>query len=310
LKIIGFVGMPASGKSEAAIVARELRIPVVAMGDIVRAYMQDLGVKVDEKNVGFIANKLRKERGMDVIAKMCIPVIQRQRSDVVVIDGIRGYAEVLAYKSEFSEDFISIAIEASPELRYQRTKKRARSDDAMDYESFKTKDERELGWGLKEALDNADLRILNQGPLEEFRSLISNILIKQFDVEIPFKVINVNINIKTPLHPTESKDKVETAIRNIFPDASLSQTNECIVGTSNSIKTFGELLKSQRIRSTARMELLKRLSSNAFEFTLNKQAAFMGKVNFSRDSLGPIYVRVQIDAPKSIVDSIAPESTI
>jgi predicted RNA binding protein with dsRBD fold (UPF0201 family)/dephospho-CoA kinase len=304
--------MPASGKSEAAIVARGLGIPVVAMGDTVRAYMQDLGVKVDEKNVGFIANKLREERGMDVIAKMCIPIIQRQRSDIVVIDGIRGYAEVLAYKSEFGQDFISIAIEASPEQRYQRTKKRARSDDAMDYESFKTKDERELSWGLKEALDNADLRILNHGPLEDFRSLISNILIKQFDVEIPFKVINININIniKTPLHPTESKDKVEKAIRNIFPDASLSQTNECIVGTSNSIKTFGELLKSQRIRSTARMELLKRLSSDAFEFTLNKQAAFMGKVNFSKDSLGPIYVRVQIDAPKSIVDSIAPESTI
>lgn len=308
MKIIGFVGMPASGKSEAAIVARELDIPVVAMGDIVRAYMLDLGMKVDEKNVGFIANKLREERGMDVIAKMCIPVIQRQRTDVVVIDGIRGHAEVLAYKSEFGEDFISIAIEASPELRYQRTKKRARSDDAMDYESFKTKDQRELSWGLEEALDNADLRILNQGPLEEFRSLISNILIKQFDAEIPFKLIN--IKIKTPLHPTESKDKVETAIRNIFPDASLSQSNECIIGTSNSIKTFGELLKSQRIRSTARMELLKRLSSNAFEFTLNKQAAFMRKVNFSKDSLGPIYVRVQIDAPKSIIDSIAPECTI
>jgi predicted RNA binding protein with dsRBD fold (UPF0201 family)/dephospho-CoA kinase len=304
--------MPASGKSEAAIVARGLGIPVVAMGDIVLAYMQDRGVMVDEKNVGFIANKLREERGMDVIAKMCIPVIQRQRSAVVVIDGIRGHAEVLAYKSEFDEDFISIAIEASPELRYQRTKKRARSDDAIDYESFKTKDERELSWGLKEALDNADLRILNQGSLEEFRSLMSNILIKQFDVEIPFKVININIdiNIKTPLHPTESKDKVETAIRNIFPDASLSQTNGCIVGTSNSIKTFGELLKSQRIRSAARIELLKRLSSDAFEFTLNKQAAFMGKVNFSKDSLGPIYVRVQTDASKFIIDSIAPESTI
>jgi predicted RNA binding protein with dsRBD fold (UPF0201 family)/dephospho-CoA kinase len=301
--------MPASGKSEAAIVARERGVPVVAMGDIVRTYMQDIRVNVNEKNVGFIANKLREERGMDVIAKMCIPVIQRQRSDLVVIDGIRGYAEVLAYKHEFGDDFISIAIEASPELRYQRTKKRARLDDAMDYESFLTKDERELGWGLTEALNNADLRILNQGPLEEFRSLISDILIKQCEVEIPPKAINININIRTPLHPTESKDKVEKAIRNIFPDASLSQINECIEGTSNSIKTFGELLKSQRIRSTARIELLKRLSSNVFEFILNKQAAFMGKVNFSEDSLGPIYVRVQIEAPESIIDSVAPEST-
>ena len=300
--------MPASGKTEAAIVAKELGVPIVAMGDIVREYTQDLGARIDEKNVGFVANKLREERGMDAIAKMCIPVIHRQKSDVVVIDGIRGFAEVLAYKSEFGEDFISIAIDASPELRYQRTKKRARSDDAMDYESFKTKDERELSWGLKEALDNADLRILNEGLLEEFQSLISNILIKQFNVKTPFRVIY--IHIKTPLNATESKDKVERAIMNIFPDARLSQTKECIVGTSNSIKTFGELLKMQRIRSTARIELLKRLSSDAFEFVLNKQAAFMGKVNFSKDPLGPIYVKVQVDAPILVVDSIAPEFTI
>ncbi|HYA61278.1 MAG TPA: AAA family ATPase [Candidatus Acidoferrum sp.] len=308
MRVIGFVGMPASGKSEAAIIAKELGVPVVAMGDIVRDYTQDLGARIDEKNVGFIANKLREERGMDAIAKMCIPVIHRQKSDVVVIDGIRGFAEVLAYKSEFGEDFISIAIDASPELRYQRTKKRARSDDAMDYESFKTKDERELSWGLKEALDNADLRILNEGLLEEFQSLISNILIKQFNVKTPFRVIY--IHIKTPLNATESKDKVERAIMNIFPDARLSQTKECIVGTSNSIKTFGELLKMQRIRSTARIELLKRLSSDAFEFVLNKQAAFMGKVNFSKDPLGPIYVKVQVDTPILVVDCIAPELSI
>ena len=305
LKVIGFVGMPASGKSEAATVAREMGIPVVVMGDIVRAHMHTMGVKINEKNVGLTANKLREEHGMDAIAKMCIPIIKSQKSNVVVIDGIRGYAEVVAYKNEFDENFKVIAIEASPELRYERAKKRARSDDVVDYTSFKTKDDRELSWGLAEALNNADIRVLNEGPLEVLRSLISDILVKQFSAEHCFT--KTNINVKTPLHPTESKDKVEMAIRNIFPDIRLDQTNDCIKGVSNSIKTFGALLKSQRIRSAARMELLKRLSSCSFEFILNKQVAFMGKVNFSKDPLGPIYVTGQTTAPESVLDSIAPE---
>jgi dephospho-CoA kinase/predicted RNA binding protein with dsRBD fold (UPF0201 family) len=305
LKVIGFVGMPASGKSEAAAVAKEMGIPVVVMGDIVREHMRDLGVKINEKNVGLTANKLREEHGMDAIAKMCIPIIQRQKTSVVVIDGIRGYAEVIAFKNEFDESFKLIAIDASPELRYERAKKRARSDDAVNDESFKIKDDRELGWGLAEALNNADICVLNDGSLEEFRSLISNILAKQLNVERSFEAIN--ITVKTQLHPTESKDKVETAIRNIFPDVRLNQTNDCIIGFSNSLITFGTLLKSQRIRSAARIELLKRLSRDSFEFILNKQVAYIGKVNFSKDLLGPIYVRVQIDAPKLVIDSIAPE---
>jgi predicted RNA binding protein with dsRBD fold (UPF0201 family)/dephospho-CoA kinase len=306
LKVIGLVGMPASGKSEAATVAREMGIPVVVMGDIVRAHMHNMGVQINEKNVGLTANKLREEHGMDAIAKMCIPIIKSQKSNVVAIDGIRGYAEVVAYKDEFDENFKVIAIEASPELRYERAKKRARSDDVGDHESFKIKDDRELSWGLAEALNNADIRVLNEGPLEVLRSLISDILVKQFSAECSFT--ETNINVKTPLHPTESKDKVETAIRNIFPDIRLDQTNDCINGVSKSIKTFEALLKSQRIRSAARTELLKRLSSCSFEFILNKQVAFMGKVNFSKDPLGPIYVTVQTTAPKSVIDSIAPET--
>jgi len=36
MKLIAFVGMPASGKSEAAAIAKKLDIPVVNMGDVVR----------------------------------------------------------------------------------------------------------------------------------------------------------------------------------------------------------------------------------------------------------------------------------
>ena len=36
MKIIAFVGMPASGKSEASRIAAEMGIPVIIMGDVIR----------------------------------------------------------------------------------------------------------------------------------------------------------------------------------------------------------------------------------------------------------------------------------
>ena len=41
MKVYGFVGLPGSGKSEAADVARELGIPVVTMGDVIRQACRD-----------------------------------------------------------------------------------------------------------------------------------------------------------------------------------------------------------------------------------------------------------------------------
>jgi len=44
MKIIAFVGMPASGKSEASGVAKGLGIPVVNMGDVVREETANRGL--------------------------------------------------------------------------------------------------------------------------------------------------------------------------------------------------------------------------------------------------------------------------
>jgi predicted RNA binding protein with dsRBD fold (UPF0201 family) len=49
---------------------------------------------------------------------------------------------------------------------------------------------------------------------------------------------------------------------------------------------------------------------DSFEFALNKQVALVGKVNFSQDPLGPIFVRVVAPLPEKLIDTITNESLL
>jgi predicted RNA binding protein with dsRBD fold (UPF0201 family)/dephospho-CoA kinase len=305
LLVIGFLGFPGSGKSEATSIAVAKGFLPVVMGDAVRSLMREQGIELSEKNVGITANQLREKHGMDAIAKMCIPTVRSLSPQNVVIDGLRGIAEVAAFYKELTNDFIVIAISARSETRFQRVRARGRPDDASSLEQFKEKDERELAWGLDAALAAANYCVQNDGRLNEFKTAVSDLLerLVRTTLESDFK-----ISIETRIYKTESQEKVECAIRNIFPDAVLTRSGDCINGKSSTLETFATLLRAQRIRATAKTELMKGLASDSFRFALNKQVALIGKVNFSQDSLGPIFVQVEARAPSELIDAITDQN--
>jgi len=176
LKVIGFVGLPASGKTEAAKVAQKLGIPVIRMGDVVREEVRRRGLDITEENVGKVANDIRARGGMGAVAERCIPLIKAMDDNTVVVDGLRGGAEADVYKKAFDARFTLIAIIASQKNRFARALARKRNDDIVDWEGFKQKDGRELRWGLKEAMKMADVLIDNNGTLEEFRENVGAVL--------------------------------------------------------------------------------------------------------------------------------------
>ena len=93
MKVIGVVGLPASGKGEFSKIASAMGIPVIVMGDVIRNTVKNAGLEPTDANLGAIANKFRAERGMDAIAHLCIAAIEEQHAPLVVVDGIRGDAE-------------------------------------------------------------------------------------------------------------------------------------------------------------------------------------------------------------------------
>ena len=179
LKIIAFTGMPFSGKTEAVQIAREKKIPIVRMGDMVWEEVKKRGLELSDKNVGFVANKMREKHGMHVWAERTVEKIKSMDDvDFLVIDGIRNVEEIDIFKKELGEEFIVIAIEVSDKTRHERAMIRSRQDDSKDIEKVKERDRREIGWGLAEVIASSDIVISNEKDIESFKAEIRKIFDK------------------------------------------------------------------------------------------------------------------------------------
>ncbi|MFC7008903.1 RNA-binding domain-containing protein [Halalkalicoccus salilacus] len=124
-------------------------------------------------------------------------------------------------------------------------------------------------------------------------------------------IYRVEATITAPINNTEVGDRVADAMENLFPNAELDRRRGEIVATTHSLERFSELLHRQEILDTARSEFFRRQSGPYFSFSLKKQAAFQGVVNFAvgnESELGDIDVEVRVDEPdvESYVDHVAP----
>jgi dephospho-CoA kinase len=178
MTVIGIVGLPGSGKSEAAAVAADLDIPVVMMGDVIRAECRDRGLDPATHH-GEVATALREENGPGAIAERSLPVIESEleTAETVLVDGIRSDTEVDRFEDAFGADFVLVSIEASFEERAERLDLRGRDASAEDGgESLEDRDERELGFGMGEAMERADLTIENTDSLAAFHDRVRTLL--------------------------------------------------------------------------------------------------------------------------------------
>ena len=165
--------MPASGKSVAVKIAKDKNILVVRMGDLVWEETKKQGLKLNDLNVGKIANDMRKKHGKEIWAQRTVEKIKSTvKRDCVVIDGVRNCEEIDLFKKELGRDFVVIAIDAPDELREKRTLARKRRDDSHNVKDFEERDKREIQWGLKDVIENADIVISNKGSIEEFRKKV------------------------------------------------------------------------------------------------------------------------------------------
>ena len=173
--LIGTAGMPGAGKDTVKRVVQKLGLPVVVMGDEVRAEAKRKGLAITPENLGKVMLQMRRENGPAAVAKRCIPKIKSIEAPVVFIDGIRSLHEVEEFKKEFP-DFRILAVHASPKIRFKRLLKRGRSDDPQSWEGFIERDRRELEVGLGDVIATADYMVINEGTKRELESNLMRLL--------------------------------------------------------------------------------------------------------------------------------------
>ena len=124
-------------------------------------------------------------------------------------------------------------------------------------------------------------------------------------------IYRIDVRVIAPVRDTEVTDRVADAVRNLFPNAEISEEPGRLVAEAHSMDAFSERLHEQEILDTARREFFRRADDEGFAFALKKQAAFKGVINFAvgnPDELGDIEVQVTVHDPEveAFVDHVAP----
>lgn len=130
----------------------------------------------------------------------------------------------------------------------------------------------------------------------------------------------ITVFIQAEIKSTESEEKVNSAIMNVFGDVNTiigsinkSKILKCKLKGRESLFRFKDMLRLDRIRDASRKALLKCIVGNKIVFFLNKQVAFVNHVSFSEEvsesPLGPIRVEIHSDNPKSLINWLAPKKT-
>jgi dephospho-CoA kinase len=158
-------------------VAREEGVPVVTMGDVVREATRERGLDPAEHH-GEVARALREEEGPAAVAERSLPMVRAalEESDAVLVDGLRSPVEVAAFEEAFGDAFLVVSVEAPFEARAERLGARGRDDSDLDRDALRDREERELGFGMGEVMDDADVVVENTGSLSAFRSRIRDLL--------------------------------------------------------------------------------------------------------------------------------------
>lgn len=112
---------------------------------------------------------------------------------------------------------------------------------------------------------------------------------------------------------TEAEEKVEWAVKKIFPTLGLSRIENSLVGESTHVGELArlhQLLRQQAILDSARMSMLKGRRGNTVRFMLNKQAAFVGRISFTdgESPLGPIVVSLEAPDIERLIDYLSPRT--
>jgi len=117
------------------------------------------------------------------------------------------------------------------------------------------------------------------------------------------------VTISAPVFPSEDPEKVEKAIRNIFPEAELELADGTIEGEAD-FTHFSNLIRKQKILDVTRAVMTKGQRGRKTIININKQVAFVGKISYTEEKtvLGTIKVILEDENLEALIDMIAPNT--
>jgi dCMP deaminase len=175
--IIGLTGPNAAGKGEAARFLTSKGFIFHSLSDVVREEAERMGLELTRQNLIETGRNLRAGQGTGFLAQEILRRIEPDQN--YVVDSFRHPDEVAVFRGK--PGFYLIAIQAAPDVRFDRIRERARENDPQTMEDFLALEEREAssdveeGQNLTGTCSLADFVVDNDSDLEQLRERLSEI---------------------------------------------------------------------------------------------------------------------------------------
>lgn len=177
--ILGFVGLPASGKGTVAEYyqkkynASTYRFSTMLFDLLKRVYLE-----TNRDNLIKISEAIRSTFGEDTMAKVMAKDAETDENKLIVVEGIRRMADI-EYLSKLP-NFVLIEIFAEPQIRYERIIQRSEKPDdkTKTFEQFMEDHKRSTEITIPEVANHATEHIDNNGSTEELYKQLDNLVNK------------------------------------------------------------------------------------------------------------------------------------
>jgi dephospho-CoA kinase len=174
--VIGLTGPNASGKGEVARLLVGRGFLYLSLSDVVREEARRRGLEPLRENLIRVGREMREEEGSGAVAER----IRKSIRPPCVVDSVRNPGEVEVLRTV--RGFRLLGVDASPELRFRRLRRRARPGDPETLEAFLAGEQIEdsddpEGQRSSATQALADRILRNEGTLEELEAALEEILL-------------------------------------------------------------------------------------------------------------------------------------
>jgi dCMP deaminase len=176
--IIGLTGKNGSGKTQISEYLKNRSFEYHSLSDEIREEIHRRGLEITRDTLIRTGNDLREKYGPGILAERVLSNLGIDQN--YVIDSIRNPYEVDVLKRR--KDFILVAVEADPAIRFERSRKRGRENAAQTLEQFIEEEKRELDSSnpanqqLNVTREKAGLVVANDGTLDELHKHLDQLL--------------------------------------------------------------------------------------------------------------------------------------
>ena len=186
IRIIGITGTLGAGKG--TVVEYLCRAPHnfehYSARRLLNGIIAKQGLEPGRDSMRKVANELRQERGPAAVIEALFEEAVAAGKDAI-IESVRTEGEVVALRKS-GKPFVLLAVDADQKIRYERAIGRGSSTDKVTFEKFCEQESVEMAsqlpheQNLSRCMELADVRLTNDGTIEEFQAKIDVFLSSAF----------------------------------------------------------------------------------------------------------------------------------